>query len=264
MKKLYLVIGFLFLLAVTPEAIATVTGDADNDGKVGVSDAIYALQAAVNMTTPASTYVDTWKLFKVVEVENDPDQRWDWITCFSYSNGILSKTLEYNRDRTTSQILMFGDTVTDYISDAKGRILYSRDLDDHQLNLVEYEYDENGKLIGMHEDEGYDGTIDYYSTLIYNAAGQVTRVNNYDSDGTLEEYGIALYDGEQLNRYEEYDAGNNLQEYCVYSYAADGRMTQETVYDAENNLLDTSYITCKKIAAPANGLNDYIYQLLLW
>lgn len=263
MKRIFVFFFLVFLLSITGNVMADVSGDVDGDGKVGVSEAINALQVAAGVRTSSSTFVETWKIIKAVEIDNEPEDETDQVTYFLYANGRLLKSVEYIRNRTTLKLYRLGSV--DYITDVNGVILYENGYFDLQINTERYEYDVEGRLIGIYEDECDDEIIEGYNILNYNTEGKITKIDKYLGSGNYNGYELISYNSNgHINRRDEYNAGDQLQEYGLLSYEADGLLTLETSYDADDNLLKTCNFTCKKISSPSNGLNDYIHQLLLW
>ena len=79
-----------------------------------------------------------------------------------------------------------------------------------------------------------DGTLSEYGNSIYNAAGQLTRVDSYNSDGTLTEYYTYTYNAAgQLTREDSYYSNGTLDFYSDYSYNAAGQLTREDSYGSD-------------------------------
>ena len=262
MRKFYIFLFMIFSVFLVNIAIAGVAGDADGDGKVGLTDAVNALQVAAGVTTNAFSPVDTWKIIKIIEVENDDSEN-DDITCLIYKEGRLSKKVEHFRQRSSGNL--YGEETSDFITNANNRIIYERGYSyySHQMETTRYEYDVNGRLIALYGDNEDDGIYDDNSNFTYNSEDQITRIDSYEPPGTFEGYALLFYNNDgQISRWEEY-VNDQLDEYGIFTYETDGRLTQESYYDPDNNLLGTTYYSCKRILSPSNAFNDYIYQLIL-
>lgn len=263
MKKIRFFIFIVLLLILVPFSLAGVSGDVDGDGQVGVSEAINALQVSTGLRASTATTVNSWKIIKAVGVDNEPLDETDEVVCFIYSNGIISSISEYEKNRTTGNI--WGEERYNFITDANGCIRYKMEHDDGRLNIERFEYDADGKLIGSYEDENFDGTIDEYQVFSYNVDGKITRSDEYDGSDNFVGYTLVLYNEEGLlEKYEWYSPDDQLLEYGFYAFDTEGRSIVETNYDADGNLMDTFTFTREKIESPANGLNSFLHQLIIW
>ncbi len=124
--------------------------------------------------------------------------------------------------------------IFEYDYDEQGKLMsIFKDYDaDGVVDSVEsYEYDDEGKLVLL-ESSSNNGQTGTYLIYSYNELGNLSLLEyDFSRDGNIEDYVIFFYNGaDQIIRDELYDDG--LLSYAYdYEYDNDGRMVLSSIYD---------------------------------
>lgn len=183
----------------------------------------------------------------------------------------------------------------DYDSERKQVKSTSFSADGVESSHVEFEYNEDGKVIRGGGGYFVDDGILILMGIEYNADGQISKRNLYSSiTGEMESYTINLYEDGELIRREDYGADGVLRNYSITyideegnsvneDYSGDGELlryyineyddngvhTAQVYYDAEGNIMhwnsyeyDADGYLAKQVTYDADGnvTGEYVYN----
>jgi hypothetical protein len=162
----------------------------------------------------------------------------------AYSGGQKTNYSEYNRD---GQVLK--------------EIIY---IQEKELSLLQYEYDENNKRIEASlEIKGINTITLLY--FFYNENMQINKVKRESNDGSIDNYSVYKYDssGNPILRI-DYNSKDKITSSYKYIYSSDNFQTGEEHYDSKSNLeylyiftLNSNGEITKRVKYKANNKKEY-------